>query len=45
VEIKDTIKGFEDISQGRCDDIPEQAFYMQGNIDDVRRKAETMAKG
>jgi len=44
VEIKDTIKGFEDICQGRGDDLPEQAFYMQGTLDDVRRKAEQMAK-
>ena len=45
VEVKDTLKGFEDIAQGRCDDLPEQAFYMQGTIDDVRRKAELQAKG
>jgi F-type H+-transporting ATPase subunit beta len=44
VEVKDTIKGFEDICQGRGDDLPEQAFYMQGTLDDVRRKAEVMAK-
>jgi F-type H+-transporting ATPase subunit beta len=44
VEIKDTISGFKEIIEGRCDDIPEQAFYMMGNLDDVRARAEKMAK-
>ena len=29
---------------GKCDDIPEQAFFMMGGIDDVRARAEKMAK-
>ena len=44
VELKDTIRGFEEICAGKCDDLPEQAFYMQGTIEDVRKKAEEMAK-
>src|SRR4051794_25932052 len=44
VELKDTIRGFKDIIEGRCDDIPEQAFYMMGGMDEVRAKAEQMAK-
>jgi F-type H+-transporting ATPase subunit beta len=44
VEIKDTINGFKDIIDGRCDDIPEQAFFMMGNLDEVRARAEQMAK-
>jgi F-type H+-transporting ATPase subunit beta len=44
VELKDTIRGFEEIVAGKHDDLPEQAFYMQGTIDDVRRKAEELAK-
>src|SRR4051812_19011582 len=44
VEIKDTISGFKEIIDGRCDDIPEQAFYMMGNLDEVRARAEQMAK-
>jgi F-type H+-transporting ATPase subunit beta len=44
VEIKDTIAGFKEIVEGRCDDLPEQAFYMVGNLDEVRAKAEKMAK-
>ncbi len=44
VELKDTIRGFEEICAGKCDELPEQAFYMQGTIEDVRKKAEEMAK-
>ena len=44
VEIKDTVRGFKEIIDGKCDDIPEQAFYMMGGIDDVRARAEKMAK-
>jgi F-type H+-transporting ATPase subunit beta len=44
VELKDTIRGFKDIIEGRCDDIPEQAFYMMGGMDEVRAKAEQLAK-
>jgi F-type H+-transporting ATPase subunit beta len=35
VRVEDTIKGFEAILSGDCDDIPEQAFLMKGDIDDV----------
>jgi F-type H+/Na+-transporting ATPase subunit beta len=45
VEIKDTIFGFKEIIEGRCDDIPEQAFYMMGNLDEVKARAEQLAKG
>jgi F-type H+/Na+-transporting ATPase subunit beta len=45
VEVKDTIAGFKEIIEGRCDDIPEQAFFMMGNLDEVRARAEQMAKG
>jgi F-type H+-transporting ATPase subunit beta len=44
VEIKDTVRGFKELIEGRCDDIPEQAFFMMGGIDDVRARAEKMAK-
>jgi F-type H+-transporting ATPase subunit beta len=44
VEIKDTISGFKEIIDGRCDDLPEQAFFMMGNLDEVRARAEQMAK-
>jgi F-type H+-transporting ATPase subunit beta len=44
VELKDTIRGFEEIVQGKHDDLPEQAFYMQGTIEDVKKRAEELAK-
>jgi F-type H+-transporting ATPase subunit beta len=44
VEIKDTVRGFKEIIDGKCDDIPEQAFFMMGGIDGVRARADKMAK-
>jgi F-type H+-transporting ATPase subunit beta len=44
VEIKDTVRSFKEIVDGKCDDIPEQAFYMQGGLDDVRAKHEQLKK-
>ncbi len=43
VKIEDTIKGFREIIEGKCDDMPEQAFYMVGTIDEAREKAKKMA--
>jgi F-type H+-transporting ATPase subunit beta len=40
----DTVRSFEEILQGKCDDLPEQAFEMTGTIDDVRAKAAELAK-
>ena len=45
VVLADTIRGFKEIVEGKHDDIPEQAFYMQGTIDDVLERAETIKKG
>jgi F-type H+-transporting ATPase subunit beta len=45
VKVEDTIKGFKEIVDGKMDDIPEQAFYMVGAIDEVYEKAEKMKKG
>jgi F-type H+-transporting ATPase subunit beta len=42
VKVADTIRGFKEIVDGQHDDIPEQAFYMQGTIDDVLDAAERM---
>ncbi|MBP7202998.1 MAG: F0F1 ATP synthase subunit beta [Propionivibrio sp.] len=42
VTLKDTIKGFKMIVEGECDNIPEQAFYMVGSIDEVFEKAKTL---
>jgi F-type H+-transporting ATPase subunit beta len=43
VKIDDTVKSFKKIVDGECDDIPEQAFYMQGGIDDVYEAAKKLA--
>ncbi len=45
VKLEDTIRGFKEIVEGKLDDIPEQAFYMVGTIEDVLEKAEKMKKG
>jgi len=42
VSLKDTIAGFKTIVDGELDDIPEQAFYMVGSVDEVREKAKTL---
>jgi len=42
VKLKDTIDGFKGIVEGKYDDIPEQAFYMVGNIDEVIEKSKTV---
>ncbi|HWW51251.1 MAG TPA: F0F1 ATP synthase subunit beta [Verrucomicrobiae bacterium] len=43
VKIEDTVRGFKEIVEGKHDDLPEQAFYMVGTIEEVRQKAEKMA--
>ncbi len=45
VPISETVRGFRAILDGKCDDMPEQAFMMVGTIDDAREKAEKLAKG
>jgi F-type H+-transporting ATPase subunit beta len=44
VKIEDTIKGFREILDGKCDDLPEQAFFMCGGIEEVREKAQKIAE-
>jgi F-type H+-transporting ATPase subunit beta len=44
VEIKDTIKGFRELVDGRHDDIPEQAFLYVGTIEEAQEKAEEIKK-
>jgi F-type H+/Na+-transporting ATPase subunit beta len=43
VELKDTIRAFKEVVEGKHDDIPEQAFYMVGTIEQVQEKAKKMA--
>lgn len=44
VGIKDIIRGFKEILDGVHDKLPEQAFYMVGDIEEVKRRAEDMVK-
>jgi F-type H+/Na+-transporting ATPase subunit beta len=43
VRLEDTIKGFQEIIEGKHDDLPEQAFYMVGPIEQAVEKARTLA--
>jgi F-type H+-transporting ATPase subunit beta len=43
VKIADTIAAFKEVLEGKLDDLPEQAFYMVGGIDEVKANAERMA--
>ena len=42
VKITDTIRGFKEIIEGKHDNLPEQAFYMVGTIDEAVEKAKTI---
>ncbi|HJQ33885.1 MAG TPA: F0F1 ATP synthase subunit beta [Pyrinomonadaceae bacterium] len=44
VSIAETIKGFQEIIDGKHDDIPERAFYMVGTIEEAREQAERIAR-
>ena len=44
LEIADTIRGFKEIVEGKHDEIPEQAFYNQGTIEDVLERYEQMKR-
>ncbi|MBI4891834.1 MAG: F0F1 ATP synthase subunit beta, partial [Acidobacteria bacterium] len=44
VKLAEAIKGFKEICDGKHDEIPEQAFYMQGTIEDVLERAEQIKK-
>ena len=43
VSIKDTVASFKEILEGKADDLPEQAFFLAGTIDDVRENAKRLA--
>ena len=45
VKVADTIKGFKEIVEGKHDDLPEQAFYMVGTIEEVLEQAEENGGG
>ncbi|MBE6085433.1 MAG: F0F1 ATP synthase subunit beta [Selenomonas ruminantium] len=44
VPLKETVRGFKEILEGKYDDLPEAAFYMVGNIDEAVEKAKTLEK-
>ena len=44
VKLEDTIRSFKEVVEGKHDSLPEQAFYMQGSIEDVLEAAEKMNK-
>jgi F-type H+-transporting ATPase subunit beta len=45
VELEDCVRSFREIVEGHHDDLPEQAFYMVGNIDEAVEKAQGMSGG
>jgi F-type H+-transporting ATPase subunit beta len=44
VKLEDTVRAFKEICDGKHDDIPQQAFYLQGTIEDVLEKNEQLKK-
>lgn len=44
VKLKDTVESFKQILAGECDDMPEQAFYMVGGLDEARENAKKLAE-
>ena len=44
VSLADTVRSFKEVVDGKHDDLPEQAFYMQGDIEDVKKRAEELKK-
>ncbi len=42
VKVEDTVEGFEKLVEGECDELPEQAFYMVGTIDEAFDKAKEL---
>jgi F-type H+-transporting ATPase subunit beta len=42
VAIKDTVASFKEILEGKADDLPEQAFFLAGTLDDVRENAKRL---
>jgi F-type H+-transporting ATPase subunit beta len=45
VPVQETVRGFKEILEGKHDDLPEQAFYMVGTIDEAREQAKKMGWG
>jgi F-type H+-transporting ATPase subunit beta len=43
VRLADTVRGFKDVVEGKCDELPEQAFFMVGGIEEAVEKAKTLS--
>jgi len=43
VPLADTVRGFKDLVEGKCDDLPEQAFFMVGGIEEAAEKARQLS--
>jgi F-type H+-transporting ATPase subunit beta len=43
VSLADTVRGFKDLVDGKCDELPEQAFFMVGGIEEAAEQAEKLA--
>jgi F-type H+/Na+-transporting ATPase subunit beta len=43
VTIKETVASFKEVLEGKADDLPEQAFFLAGTLDDVRESAKKLA--
>ena len=43
MKLEDTIRSFREVLEGKHDDLPEQAFYLEGDIDDVLAAAEELS--
>ncbi|HET7286434.1 MAG TPA: F0F1 ATP synthase subunit beta, partial [Pyrinomonadaceae bacterium] len=44
VKLEDTVRGFRELVDGKHDDLPEQAFYMVGTIEEAIERAKTLAR-
>ena len=44
VKLEDTVRGFRELVDGKHDDLPEQAFYMVGTIEEAIERAKTLAQ-
>ena len=42
VKLEDTVRGFKEILEGKHDDLPEEAFYMVGTIEEAREKGQRL---
>ena len=44
MSLRQTLAGCREIIEGRCDDVPEEAFHFSGSLEDIRSKAKAEAR-